>query len=62
MPARRGAWAIYDVFDTADGEQLFIGVTSDQQWARFVEEFGLTNWPPTRASRPTSRAASERPG
>ena len=24
-----------------DGGQLFIGVTSDQQWARFVEEFGL---------------------
>ena len=40
MPARRGAWAIYEVFPTADGE-LFIGVTSDQQWTRFVEEFGL---------------------
>jgi crotonobetainyl-CoA:carnitine CoA-transferase CaiB-like acyl-CoA transferase len=40
MPERRGAWAIYDVFPTADGE-LFIGVTSDQQWVRFVEEFGL---------------------
>jgi crotonobetainyl-CoA:carnitine CoA-transferase CaiB-like acyl-CoA transferase len=41
MPARRGAWAIYDVFDTADGEQLFIGVTSDQQWVRFTEAFEL---------------------
>ena len=41
MPARRGAWAIYEVFKTAGGGQLFIGVTSDQQWARFVEEFGL---------------------
>jgi crotonobetainyl-CoA:carnitine CoA-transferase CaiB-like acyl-CoA transferase len=40
MPARRGAWAIYEVFPCADGE-LFIGVTSDQQWARFVEEFSL---------------------
>src|SRR5829696_7070191 len=40
MPVRRGAWAIYEVFDTQDG-QLFIGVTSDQQWARFVEEFSL---------------------
>jgi crotonobetainyl-CoA:carnitine CoA-transferase CaiB-like acyl-CoA transferase len=40
MPARRGAWAIYEVFKTADGGQLFIGVTSDQQWTRFVEEFG----------------------
>ena len=40
MPARRGAWAIYEVFPTADAE-LFIGVTSDQQWTRFTEEFGL---------------------
>jgi crotonobetainyl-CoA:carnitine CoA-transferase CaiB-like acyl-CoA transferase len=40
MPARRGAWAIYEVFATADG-QLFIGVTSDQQWVRFTEVFGL---------------------
>ena len=41
MPARRGAWAVYEVFKTAGDGQLFIGVTSDQQWARFVEEFGL---------------------
>jgi crotonobetainyl-CoA:carnitine CoA-transferase CaiB-like acyl-CoA transferase len=41
MPARRGAWAVYDVFNTGGDGQLFIGVTSDQQWARFVEEFGL---------------------
>jgi len=41
MPARRGAWAVYEVFNTAGGGQLFIGVTSDQQWTRFVEEFSL---------------------
>jgi len=41
MPARRGAWAIYEVFPTAGDGELFIGVTSDQQWARFIEEFGL---------------------
>ncbi len=41
MPARRGAWAVYEVFNTAGDGQLFIGVTSDQQWNRFVEEFGL---------------------
>lgn len=40
MPERHGAWAIYDVFPAADG-QLFIGVTSDQQWDRFTKEFGL---------------------
>ncbi|WP_428486697.1 CaiB/BaiF CoA transferase family protein [Rhodopila sp.] len=41
MPARRGAWAIYEVFQTAGNGQLFIGVTSDQQWSRFVDEFKL---------------------
>ena len=42
MPgARRGAWAVYEVFRTAGDGRLFIGVTSDQQWTRFVEEFGL---------------------
>lgn len=40
MPARRGAWAIYEVFPCQGGD-LFIGVTSDQQWTRFTEEFGL---------------------
>jgi len=41
MPSRLGAWAIYQVFDTQDAKQLFIGVTSDQQWIRFVAEFAL---------------------
>ncbi len=41
MPARQGAWAIYEVFPCVGDGQLFIGVTSDQQWSRFVEEFGL---------------------
>ena len=41
MPARRGAWGIYDAFETGGGGQLFVGVTSDQQWARFTEAFGL---------------------
>lgn len=41
MPARRGAWAVYEVFNTAGGGQLFIGVTTDRQWTRFVEEFNL---------------------
>jgi crotonobetainyl-CoA:carnitine CoA-transferase CaiB-like acyl-CoA transferase len=41
MPARRGAWGIYDVFATAGDGQLFVGVTSDQQWLRFCDAFGL---------------------
>lgn len=41
MPARRGAWGVYEPFDTADGGQVFIGVTSDAQWTRFCDAFGL---------------------
>ncbi|MFZ3355006.1 MAG: CaiB/BaiF CoA-transferase family protein [Xanthobacteraceae bacterium] len=40
MPAREGAWAIYDPFTTADSEQIFVGVTSNAQWQRFCEHFG----------------------
>jgi crotonobetainyl-CoA:carnitine CoA-transferase CaiB-like acyl-CoA transferase len=41
MPARVSAWAIYDVFETAGGEQVFIGVVSDSQWSGFCKAFGL---------------------
>ena len=41
MPVRLSAWAIYDLFTTADGDQLFIGVVSDGQWRAFCEAFGL---------------------
>ena len=43
MPARKSAWSIYEVFHTADDGSLFIGVTSDQQWQRFAEEFALAD-------------------
>src|SRR6202044_1973014 len=39
MPSRDGAWAIYEPFPTSDGEQIFIGLTSDGQWRRFCEHF-----------------------
>lgn len=42
MPARISAWAVYEVFDTGDGEQVFVGVVSDTQWRLFCEAFGLT--------------------
>jgi crotonobetainyl-CoA:carnitine CoA-transferase CaiB-like acyl-CoA transferase len=40
MPNRRGAWAVYEVFKTADDDQIFIGITSDNHWRRFCQEFG----------------------
>ena len=41
MPARISAWAIYDVFETGDGEPVFVGVVSDTQWKLFCDAFGL---------------------
>ncbi|MBZ0274549.1 MAG: CoA transferase, partial [Anaerolineae bacterium] len=38
-PGQVRAWAIYQLFDTSDHRQVFIGVTSDHHWARFCEVF-----------------------
>jgi crotonobetainyl-CoA:carnitine CoA-transferase CaiB-like acyl-CoA transferase len=43
MPARVSAWAIYDVFETADDSRLFVGVVSDSQWIQFCGDFGLAD-------------------
>ena len=40
MPERVSSWAVYEIFNTADGLQVFIGITSDGQWKRFCEFFG----------------------
>jgi crotonobetainyl-CoA:carnitine CoA-transferase CaiB-like acyl-CoA transferase len=39
MPVRISAWAIYDVFETADDEQVFVGIVSDGLWQKFCEAF-----------------------
>lgn len=35
------AWSVYDLFDSADGGKVFIGLTSDAQFHRFCDVFGL---------------------
>ena len=41
MGIKRPAWPIYDIFDCADGEQVFVGVVTDTQWRLFCESFAL---------------------
>ena len=41
MPSRISAWAVYDVFTVRDGEQIFLAVVSDTQWAVFCRAFEL---------------------
>ncbi|MDP3822618.1 MAG: CaiB/BaiF CoA-transferase family protein [Burkholderiales bacterium] len=43
MPSRISAWGIYDVFTVAGGEQIFLAVVSDTQWAVFCEAFDFAD-------------------
>jgi crotonobetainyl-CoA:carnitine CoA-transferase CaiB-like acyl-CoA transferase len=44
MPERGRTWSVYDLVNTADGQQVFIGVTSDRHWKRMCETFGFSDW------------------
>lgn len=41
MSVRRSAWSVYDIFESQDGERVFVGVVSDSLWKRFCLEFEL---------------------
>ncbi len=41
MPEGKMPWSVYDLFETKDGETIFIGMTSDFHWQRFCQVFGL---------------------
>jgi crotonobetainyl-CoA:carnitine CoA-transferase CaiB-like acyl-CoA transferase len=61
MPVRDGAWAIYETFETADREQIFVGLTSDGQWLRFCEQFSRTDLSQNPAYRTNEDRVRERP-
>tara|TARA_B100001123_G_scaffold226142_1_gene254514 strand:- start:1841 stop:3022 length:1182 start_codon:yes stop_codon:yes gene_type:complete len=44
MSVRVSAWAVYDIFEAKDKEQIFIGVVSDGQWKSFCESFDLVEF------------------
>ncbi len=44
MPERGRAWSVYDLFETAEGDQVFIGITSDRHWKRMCEVFEFADW------------------
>jgi crotonobetainyl-CoA:carnitine CoA-transferase CaiB-like acyl-CoA transferase len=43
MPDRISAWAVYDVFNVKDGEQIFLAAVSDAQWATFCTALGFSD-------------------
>jgi crotonobetainyl-CoA:carnitine CoA-transferase CaiB-like acyl-CoA transferase len=62
MGARDVAWPVYDLFETADGTQMFLGVVTDTQWRGFCEAFGLAALlaDPALATQAERRAARPR--
>jgi crotonobetainyl-CoA:carnitine CoA-transferase CaiB-like acyl-CoA transferase len=56
MPEREHAWPIYDIFDTAGGERVFIGVVTEGHWQSFCREFGMTEF----LDDPTLRTTTDR--
>ncbi len=43
MPERGRAWSVYDLFSTADNDQVFIGITSDRHWQRLCSTFDFSD-------------------
>jgi len=41
MPDRVHAWPIYDIFNTRDGKNFFIGVVTDGHWLSFCQTYDL---------------------
>jgi crotonobetainyl-CoA:carnitine CoA-transferase CaiB-like acyl-CoA transferase len=62
MSVRTPAWSVYDIFDTADDDQVFVGVVTDTQWKIFCEEFHLPDLlaDPSLATQTARVAARDR--
>ena len=56
MPEREHAWPIYDIFETAGGERMFIGVVTEGHWQSFCREFAMTEF----LDDPTLRTTTDR--
>jgi crotonobetainyl-CoA:carnitine CoA-transferase CaiB-like acyl-CoA transferase len=54
MPEREHAWPIYDIFEIAGGERIFIGVVTEGHWQSFCKEFGLKEFAEDPALRTTT--------
>jgi crotonobetainyl-CoA:carnitine CoA-transferase CaiB-like acyl-CoA transferase len=54
MPEREHAWPIYDIFDTAGGNRIFIGVVTEGHWQSFCREFGLKEFAEDTSLRTTT--------
>jgi crotonobetainyl-CoA:carnitine CoA-transferase CaiB-like acyl-CoA transferase len=60
MPEREHAWPIYDIFETAGGERIFIGVVTEGHWQSFCQAFDLREFLDNPALRTTTDRILER--
>jgi crotonobetainyl-CoA:carnitine CoA-transferase CaiB-like acyl-CoA transferase len=60
MSVKRPAWGIYDIFETADADRLFVGVVTDTQWIIFCREFGLADLAADARLRSNASRVAER--
>jgi hypothetical protein len=60
MSVKRPAWGVYDIFETAGGGRLFIGVVTDTQWEAFCRDFGLVDLFEDSRLRTNGQRAKER--
>ncbi|WP_349371224.1 CoA transferase [Salinarimonas sp.] len=62
MPERVFSWPVYDIFETREGRQIFVGAVTEGQWGqlcRLLELRGLLD-DPTLQTRPQQIAARDR--
>lgn len=59
MPERDFSWPVYDIFETQDHAQLFVGAVTEGQWSALCELLGLTTLrdDPRLQNRPDQIAA-----
>ncbi|SEO17164.1 Crotonobetainyl-CoA:carnitine CoA-transferase CaiB [Salinihabitans flavidus] len=41
MPEREFSWPVYDIFETAEGRQIFVGAVTEGQWVTLCDLLGL---------------------
>lgn len=61
MSVKRPAWGVYDIFETADGDRLFVGVVTDTQWDVFCREFGQESLRADPRLKTNGQRVKERP-
>jgi len=61
MSNRIASWAIYEIFETGDGEQVFVGVVSDAQWQAFCRAFGLDEFASDSTMADNTGRVNQRP-